>query len=110
MTWNRSENELKYLLHEANQWHPNIKLEYKIGQTLPFLDVLLTNDNGILSTSVYHKPATEPYIAPFISDHPGHVFSNIIATGLTRAIKHSSTLQHFNKEQRYIRLKLLYNG
>ena len=74
MTWNKSEKELRKLLDEANTWHPNIKLDYKIGKSLPFLDVLLTNNNGILSTSVYHKPAAEPYVIPFISDHPRHVF------------------------------------
>ncbi|CAF4172536.1 unnamed protein product [Rotaria sordida] len=110
MTWNKSENELKVLLDEANTWHPNIKLDYKIGKSLPFLDVLLTNNNGILSTSVYHKPATEPYVTPFISDHPRHVFTNIIKTSLTRAIRYSSTFEVFNNERRYIKLMLLYNG
>ena len=78
MTWNGSEESLKVFSDKANIWHPNIKLEYHIGQTLPFLDVLMTNNNGILSTSVYHKPASEPYVTPFISDHPRHVFKNII--------------------------------
>ncbi|CAF4861788.1 unnamed protein product, partial [Rotaria socialis] len=57
MTWNKSENALKQILENANTLHPNIKLEYKIGKSLPFLDVLLSNINGMLSTSVYHKPA-----------------------------------------------------
>ena len=52
MTWRKSEKELIQLLEEANGWHANIKLDYKIGRCLPFLDVLLTNDNGILSASV----------------------------------------------------------
>ncbi|CAF5060766.1 unnamed protein product, partial [Rotaria magnacalcarata] len=52
MTWNRSEEELRKLLDDVNTWHPNIKLDYKIGNSLPFLDVQLTNNNGILLTSV----------------------------------------------------------
>ncbi|CAF3348121.1 unnamed protein product [Rotaria socialis] len=48
---------------DANTWHRNIKLDYKIGNSLPFLDVQLTNNNGILSTSVYHKPAAQPYVS-----------------------------------------------
>ena len=110
MTWNKSEEELIKFLDDANTWHPNIKLEYKIGKSLPFLDVLMTNNNGILSTSVYHKPAAEPYVVPFISDHPRHVFRNIIQTALTRAIRYSSTLEAFQYERRYIQLMLLYNG
>ncbi|CAF4270332.1 unnamed protein product [Rotaria magnacalcarata] len=110
MTWNKSENELRKLLDAANSWHPNIKLEYKISKSLPFLDVLLTNSNGILLTSVYHKPAAEPYVVPFISDHPRHVFINVIQTSLARAVRYCSTLEAFNHEQRYIQLTLLYNG
>ena len=109
MTWNKSENALKQILEDANTWHPNIKLEYKIGKSLPFLDILLTNINGTLSTSVYHKPAAEPYVVPFISDHPRHVFDNIVQTSLRRAIKYSSTFQLFNNERRYIKSTFLYN-
>ncbi|CAF4942810.1 unnamed protein product, partial [Rotaria socialis] len=67
-------------IDDANTWHLNIKLDYKIKKSLPFLDVLLTNNNGTLATSVYHKPAAEPYVTPFTSDHPRHVFANILKT------------------------------
>jgi hypothetical protein len=110
MTWNKSKQELEDLLARANTWHTNIKLDYKISQSLPFLDVLLTNNNGILLTSVYHKPAAEPYVIPFTSDHPRHVFINIIRNSLTRAIRYSSTFTIFNQQRRYIKLMLLYNG
>ena len=93
MPWNKSDKELKDFLNDANTWHPNIKLNYQIGKSLPFLNVLLTNNNGILSTSVYHKPAAEPYVVPFISDHPRHVFGNIIQTGLTQAIRYPYTFE-----------------
>ncbi|CAF1526152.1 unnamed protein product, partial [Adineta ricciae] len=109
-TWNGSQEQLEELLKKLNEHHPNIKLEYKIAQSLPFLDVLLTNNNGILSTSVYHKPAAEPYVVPFASDHPRHIFRNIIQATLTRAIRYSSTFEAFNIERRNIRLMLLYNG
>ncbi|CAF1431400.1 unnamed protein product [Adineta steineri] len=110
MTWNSSEDELKILLNEANQWHPNIKLDYKISQSLPFLDVLLTNKHGVLTTSVYHKPNAEPYVVPFSSDHPRHVFVNIVQTLLKRAVRYSSAFEILNYERRSIKLMLLYNG
>jgi hypothetical protein len=75
-----------------------------------FLDVFLENKNDVLATSVYHKEAAEPYIVPFNSDHPRHIFKNIIDTALLRAMRSSSTLAAFNKEQRSIKLMLLYNG
>ena len=58
------------MLDEANSFHLNIKLVRQIGTTVSFLDVFIENKNGILATSVYHKDSTEPYIAPFRSDHP----------------------------------------
>ena len=109
MTWNRSECELIKFLNEANNWHPNIKLEYKINRSLPFLNVLLTNNSGHLLTEVYHKLAGEPYVTSFLSDHPQYVFGNTIQNALTRSVRYSSTLKLFQNEQRYIRLILLYN-
>ena len=105
-----SRSDERYLLDEANRWHTNIKFEYKISQSLPFLNVQATNNNGSLSTSVYHKPAAEPYVVPYSSDHPRHVFGNIIQTSLSQAIRFSSTFEAFHKERHYLKLKLLYNG
>ncbi|CAF4609833.1 unnamed protein product, partial [Rotaria socialis] len=56
-TSNESEITIKEWLDFANQFHPNIKLTYTIGQCLPFLDVLIQNQHGTLYSSVYHKPA-----------------------------------------------------
>ena len=98
------------MLDKINDLHPNIKLVRQIGRSLPFLDVLVENKCGILHTSVYHKEAAEPYIVPFKSDHPRHVFKNIIESAYTRAIRYSSTLNAFNNERRSIILMLLYNG
>ena len=110
LTWNKSEEQLHHLLSQANRWHPNIKLEYQISQHLPFLDVMITNANGLLLTSVYHKPSAKPYILPFLSDHHSHVFRNTIQTVLSRAVRYSSTIEIFQKERRCIKLMLLYNG
>ncbi|CAF2038808.1 unnamed protein product, partial [Rotaria magnacalcarata] len=109
-TWNDSQEKLKELLQKLNDHHPNIKLEYKIGQILPFLDTLSSNNNGVLSTSAYHKTTSEPYVVPFESDHPRYMFCNIIRVALLRAIRYSSTFEAFNTERRNIRLMLLYNG
>ena len=98
------------MLDEANGRHPNIKLTRQIGTSLPFLDLLLENQNGILTTSVYHKTAAEPYLVPFASDHPRHIFTNIIETALLRALRYSSTWSTFDSERRSIQLMLLYNG
>jgi hypothetical protein len=98
------------MLDGANTFHPNIKLVRQVGTKMPFLDVFIENNNGILATSVYRKDSAEPYIVPFKSDHPRHIFNNIIDGTLTRALLYSSTLFAFNEEQRLIELLLLYNG
>lgn len=89
--------------------HPNIKLEYHIGKSVPFLDILIQNNNGILASSIYHKPSAEPTVLSFLSDHPRHVFRNVVQTALTRALRYSSTFEIFNNERHAIRLMLLYN-
>ncbi len=109
-TSNESLDTINQMLDEANNFHPNIKLIRKIGTNVPFLDVFVENNSGTLTTSVYHKEAAEPYIVPFKSDHPRHVFRNIIETALIRAVRYSSTLPIFNQERRSIKLMLLYNG
>jgi hypothetical protein len=98
------------MLDEANCRHSNIKLVRQIGTSVTFLDVLVKNEDGQLVSSVYHKEAAEPFVLPFISDHPRHTFRNIVHVALCRAIRYSSTLEAFNHERRTIKLTLLYNG
>lgn len=98
------------MLDEASNRHPNMKLVRQIGATIPFLDILIGNKNGVLATSVYHKSVAESYLVPFTSDHPRHVFQNIVETALIRALRYSSTWSTFNAERRSIQLTLLYNG
>jgi hypothetical protein len=109
LTWNKSLEELYQKLQEMNVWHPKIKLVHQVGLRVSFLDVLISNDDGILSTAVYHKKAAEPQVVPYSSDHPRSVFRNIIDNALLRAARYSSTLALFNDETRNLRLKLLYN-
>jgi hypothetical protein len=98
------------MLDEANDSHPNIKLVRQLGTSVSFLDVFIENKNGVLATSMYRKEAAEPYVVPFKSDHPRHVFANIIDAALMRAMRYSSTLSAFNQERRTIKLMFLYNG
>ena len=96
--------------HPINHLHPNIKLVSQVGTSVSFLGIRIENRDGILATSMFHKEAAEPYIVPFNSDHPRHVFANIINHTLLRAVRFSSMLSTFYKEQRSLKLMLLYNG
>ena len=70
----------------------------------------MSNEQGVLCTSVYRKPSAEPYVLPFLSDHPRYTFANVIQTALVRAVRYSSTYHIFNNERRAVELMLLYNG
>ncbi|CAF4025538.1 unnamed protein product, partial [Rotaria sordida] len=71
----------------------------KGSQSLPFLDVIISNNNGILSTSAYHQSAVESHVIPFISDHPRHIFRNNIRAALLCTIRYSSIFEAFNTER-----------
>ncbi|CAF3750637.1 unnamed protein product [Rotaria socialis] len=88
-TSNDSLECIDQMLDEANNFHPNIKLVRQI---------------------VYHKEAAEPYVVPFGSDHPGHVFRNTVDTAITKAVRYSTTLVEFEEEIRQMKLMFLYNG
>jgi hypothetical protein len=98
------------MLDETNSFHPNIKLVRQIETGVSFLDAFIENNSDILATSVHRKDSTELHIVLFRSDHPRHIFDNIIDGTLTRALLYSSTLSAFNKERYLIKLMLLYNG
>ncbi|CAF4880870.1 unnamed protein product [Rotaria socialis] len=83
--------------------------EQKIRTNLTEIE-LEKNSNGALKTSVYHKEAAEPYVVPFGSDHPDHVFRNTVDTAITRTVRYSTTLSQFEEEIRQIKLMFLYNG
>ena len=97
------------MLETANHRHPNIKLISEIHSIVSFLDVRIEKKHEQLFTSVYHKSTAEPYVVQFRSDHPRHVFSNVIQTALLRAARYSSTLDMFGHDLRAVRLMLLYN-
>jgi hypothetical protein len=109
-TSNESLDTINQMLDEANNYHPNIKLVRQIGTKASFLALYIENKSGQLATLVYHKEASEPYIVPFKSDHPRHIFKNVIDGALMRAVCYSYTLATFNEERRSIKLMLLYNG
>lgn len=110
MTTNLSFNQIKDRLDRANSKDVNIQISHSIGSTVEFLDVLIENNNGQLRTSVFHKPAAEPYILPFLSDHPRHIHRSTIRSQLIRAARLCSHVEDFDKERLTIEFTLLLNG
>lgn len=110
MTTNESDNNIRKLLQKENQKDINIKINYQIGTSVDFLDINITNINKRLRTILYHKLAAEPYILPFTSEHPRHIFRNIPHSALLRALRACSDVNDFNNERLNITMSLLLNG
>jgi hypothetical protein len=94
ITTNLSLDQIKSKLDTADQKDRNIRIKYQIQSCLEFPHADIQNENGHLTTSVFHKPKAEPYILPYTSDHPQHVHRNIPYAALRRA---HPVLNNFNE-------------
>lgn len=110
MTTNRSFGEITKELEKAQERDINIKINPIIAESVHFLDVTITNENGQLRTSIYHKPSSDPYYLPYTSDHPRHIHRNIPYNALLRAARLCSNVYDFQTERLRIDLTLLLNG
>ncbi|CAF5149307.1 unnamed protein product, partial [Rotaria sp. Silwood1] len=87
MTTNISFDEITKELEKAQQKDLNIKIIPNIQESVQFLEITITNDNGKLKTSIYHKPSADPYYLPYTSDHPHRIHRNIPYSALIRAAR-----------------------
>ena len=108
MTTNQID-DMKIVLDKAQRKDPNIEIEPTISTSVNYLDVIITNENGQLRTSIYHKPTAEPYILPYTSDHPRHVYRNIPYAALLRVARICSHVDDFSTERIRIDMSLLLN-
>jgi hypothetical protein len=110
MTTNKAIEDINIEIEKAKNKDINVKIDAKIDASVHFLDVTITNDNGQLRTSIYHKPTAEPYILPYTSDHPRHIHRNIPYAALLRAARICSHVDDFNFECIRIDMSLLLNS
>ena len=108
-TTDASYDLLAGLVRHWNRIDMNIKLSAEISHSVSFLDVSIDNIDGHLQTSVFHKPSHEPYFLPFDSTHALFIKRNIPYGAIIRAIRYSSDVVSFNKEETHITLALLLN-
>lgn len=101
---------LEGLVRHWNRIDENIKLSAEISHSVNFLDVAVENIDGQLKTSVFHKPSHEPYFLPFDSTHAKFIKRNIPYGAIIRAIRYSSNIVSFNREETHITMALLLNG
>lgn len=61
---------LEPFLYTMNSMHTNISIEFKKGNSLPFLDTIVTASNKSLQTTVYYKPTDSHSYLLYSSYHP----------------------------------------
>ena len=104
---------LEYIKQELGRMENkdiNIEIETIINVSINYLDVTITNENGQLKTSIYHKPTAEPYYLPNTSDHPHQYHRNIPYTAILRAARICSNVNDFNQERLRIEMTLLLSN
>ncbi|CAF0856088.1 unnamed protein product [Adineta steineri] len=107
MTTNQTIDEINIELGKAQVKDINIEIEPTIATSVNYLDLTITNENGQLRTTIYHKPTAEPYYLPYTSDHPHRYHRNVPYSALLRAARLCSNVHDFNRERQRIDISLL---
>lgn len=69
---------IKSFVDIFNNIHPNFKFTFITNEIcMPFLDILLINQNGTIETDIYCKPTDSKKYLHFKSHHPGHIKRNV---------------------------------
>ena len=88
--WRKKFNNLDKIKTFMNTIDSKIKYTFESSlenhNSIPFLDVLITIENGNIDTDIYSKPTDTYNYVPFNSNHPRHSIRNI-PFNLARRIK-----------------------
>ena len=84
--------------------------EFPQEDTLPFLDVRITQNRDRLSTTVYRKPTNIGLCLNGDSECPTKFKSSVIYAYVRRALTHCSTWSEVHKELDFVAQQLVNNG
>ena len=103
VTFNRQEAAFKFLKFINNK-HPNIKFTMDTEQDnkLPFLDLLITKENGQIITSVFRKKTFTGLGSNYFSHSPMKYKITAIKTLIHRGFRHCSNWLLFHSEMEYL--------
>ena len=86
---------LRFIAH-ANSAHPDISFTYRYGESVDFLDTLVTQSGSGLSTDLFTKAADTHQYLLLTSNHPPHVHRNLpysLGLRLLTIVSDRATLQ-----------------
>ena len=78
-------------------------IEKEQDNSIKFLDIKLTKQNGNLSCSVYRKPTNSGRYLDYYSNHPLQIKKACIKTMVNRAFKYSTNENDRKNELNYLR-------
>lgn len=108
--WSGTEDELRRHIEWGNNLTTSLKWNPEFGSTVNFLDLKISNSNGILSYATHQKDMnTYSYIPPF-SNHPRSVFKGFIKGELIRYLRTNSEASGYFKMKALFRIRLNRRG
>ena len=107
----RSTDERDAFFDVLNTAHPNLQftMETKTN-SLPFLDVSVSESDGFYNTQVYRKPTNTGVLMNYECMAPTKWKKALIKCLLNRALRISSSFEYFSMEMNDIRENLHKNG
>ena len=107
-----NEIEAKQFLDYLNTKHPSIKftMELEVNKTVPFLDILISSQDGSFRTSVYRKSTFMGLFMNFMSFTPMYYKLGLIKTLIDRVYKICCDRKTFDLEIKKVREYLCKNS
>ena len=107
-----NEIEAKQFLDYLNTKHPSIKftMELQVNKTIPFLDILISSQDGSFRTSVYRKSTFMGLFMNFMSFTPMYYKLGLIKTLIDRVYKICCDRKTFDLEIKKVREYLCKNS
>ncbi|CAF4110905.1 unnamed protein product, partial [Adineta steineri] len=117
-TWNESDEDLIYLIHESIMNNPNHSYSPKTiyvttGNTIDYFDAQIGHRQGVLYTKVHHHINLEPEALPYVFDVTPTLTSLprvLLRAAYLRAFLYCSTVIEFEMERMYIDCSFLNNN
>ncbi len=100
--------KMNNILIDLGKKDPNIQISFEKGRSIYYLDIRIRVEIPNFRIKVYRKLAAQPYILPFHSSHPLHIFKNIPFSAMLRATRICSHVEDLKEEIQKIRIVNYY--
>lgn len=111
LIWSGSEDDFTVFVGFLNSIFPGIVFKPEFSRDrISFLDVLITNTHGTVTTSLYTKPTVRNTLLHFHSAHPAHLHKNLLISQFVRVLRIFSDENDKKKQLEIMYQKFLERG